>query len=216
MIAERARRNLRETRADVSMERLPDHRFLLALATRLAACRHWEAGQEAVRCTAGDPLLSHDQEVELLGAQLGERLARAQFPTLESLLRLRAPRAGRGRRIRRSCAVLARGVPRLALSDTCLSLRMTMPCRRDRPEHVVELVDCDAPPGAIKSTALGTVLGRRCRCGSALCCGADAELEGLRVGAKLRAWSGLKPSWPVRTTVKPQPGRWCRVTTWAR
>src|SRR5688572_21386965 len=26
------------------------------------------------------------------------------------------------------------------------------------------------------------------------------------VGAKLRAWSGLKPSWPVRTTVKPQPG----------
>jgi hypothetical protein len=35
---------------------------------------------------------------------------------------------------------------------------------------------------------------------------ADAELEALSVGWKPRAWSELTPSWPVSTTVKPQPG----------
>ena len=30
--------------------------------------------------------------------------------------------------------------------------------------------------------------------------------NGCGVGAKPRAWSGLKPSWPVSTTVKTQPG----------
>src|SRR5262249_40485394 len=44
------------------------------------------------------------------------------------------------------------------------------------------------------------------QCGSALAAAQTPNWNGCGVAAKLRAWSGLKPSWPVRTTVKPQPG----------
>ena len=42
--------------------------------------------------------------------------------------------------------------------------------------------------------------------------GADAELELLGGRGEASGLVGLKPSWPVRTTVKPQPGPgWPRV-----
>ena len=57
----------------------------------------------------------------------------------------------------------------------------------------------------ITSSVFGTALGLNVQCGSLLERRADAEQEGWGVDAKPRAWSGEKPSWPVRTTVNPQP-----------
>src|SRR6266516_596642 len=52
---------------------------------------------------------------------------------------------------------------------------------------------------------LGTVFGSTVQCGSPLAVAQTPNRNGCGVGAKPRAWSGLKPSWPVNVTVKPQP-----------
>jgi hypothetical protein len=58
----------------------------------------------------------------------------------------------------------------------------------------------------ITSTAFGTRAGLNVQCGSALDVAQTPSWKSCGVGAKPPAWSGLKSSWPVRTTVKPQPG----------
>ena len=58
----------------------------------------------------------------------------------------------------------------------------------------------------ITSIAFGTVPGSTVQCGSALAVAQTPNWKSCGVGWKPRAWSALKPSWPVRTTVKPQPG----------
>ncbi len=44
------------------------------------------------------------------------------------------------------------------------------------------------------------------QCGSPLGAAQTPNWKGCGVGWKPLAWSELKPSWPVRTTVKPHPG----------
>ena len=61
------------------------------------------------------------------------------------------------------------------------------------------------PAGVITSIAFGTPAGSNVQCGSALAVMHTPNWKPCGVGVKPRAWSGLKPSWPVRTTVKPQP-----------
>ena len=56
------------------------------------------------------------------------------------------------------------------------------------------------------SIALGTVPGSTVQWGSAEAVAHTPNWNSWGVGVKPLAWSGLKPSWPVRTTVKPQPG----------
>jgi hypothetical protein len=58
----------------------------------------------------------------------------------------------------------------------------------------------------ITSTAFGTRPGSKVQCGSELAVAQTPNWNSCGVGAKPRALSGLKPSWPVRTTTKPQPG----------
>ena len=55
------------------------------------------------------------------------------------------------------------------------------------------------------SIAFGTVAGSTVQCGSALAAAHTPNWKGCGVGVKPRAWSGLKPSWPVSTTVNAQP-----------
>jgi hypothetical protein len=50
------------------------------------------------------------------------------------------------------------------------------------------------------------LFGLKVQCGSALAAAHTPKLNGCGVGANDRAWSGLKPSCPVSTTVKAQPG----------
>ncbi len=52
----------------------------------------------------------------------------------------------------------------------------------------------------------GTVPGSNVQCGSVLAVAQTPNWKSCGVGWKPRAWSELKPSWPVSTTVKPQPG----------
>ena len=97
---------------------------------------------------------------------------------------------GRGRRLSRSVAARGSSRPaarpaRAACSRARPPARRRAASARRRPSERARI------DGAVR------VAARR---------GADAELEVLRVGANLRAWSGLKPSWPVSTTVKPQTG----------
>ena len=56
------------------------------------------------------------------------------------------------------------------------------------------------------SIAFGTVPGLAVQCGSELAVAQTPNWKSCGVGWKPRARSGLKPSWPVSTTVKPQPG----------
>ncbi len=53
--------------------------------------------------------------------------------------------------------------------------------------------------------ALGTVFGFTVQCGSLLVVAQTPNVNCPGVEVNARAWSGLKPSWPVSTTVKPQP-----------
>ena len=53
--------------------------------------------------------------------------------------------------------------------------------------------------------ALGTVAGSTEQIGLVPPGAQTPNKNGCGVAAKPRAWSGLKPSWPVSTTVKPQP-----------
>ena len=55
------------------------------------------------------------------------------------------------------------------------------------------------------AVAFGTVLGLTPQCGSLLAVAQTPNWKSCGVGWKPRAWSELKPSWPVSTTVKPQP-----------
>ena len=48
--------------------------------------------------------------------------------------------------------------------------------------------------------------GRPCSAGRELAAAQTPNWKSCGVGWKPRAWSELKPSWPVSTTVKPQPG----------
>src|SRR5829696_6435763 len=62
------------------------------------------------------------------------------------------------------------------------------------------------------SIALGTVPGSTVQWGSGEAVVDVPFKKSCGVGANPLAWSGLKPSWPVRTTVKSQPGPgWPRV-----
>ena len=62
------------------------------------------------------------------------------------------------------------------------------------------------PAGVITSSAFGTVAGSTVQSGSVLAVAQTPNWNCCGVDWKPRAWSGLKPSCPVRTTVKPQPG----------
>ena len=53
--------------------------------------------------------------------------------------------------------------------------------------------------------AFGTLAGSKVQCGSELAVAHTPNWKSCGVGWKPRAWSGLKPSWPVSTTVKAQP-----------
>src|SRR5260370_40875233 len=53
--------------------------------------------------------------------------------------------------------------------------------------------------------AFGTVAGSAVQWASVLGAAQTPNWYGCGVGAKPRAWSALNPSWPVSTTVNPQP-----------
>src|SRR5207237_5688346 len=60
--------------------------------------------------------------------------------------------------------------------------------------------------GVSTSSVFETLFGSNVQCGSVLGAAQTPNWYGCGVGAKLRAWSGLKPSWPVSTTVNAHPG----------
>src|SRR5690349_15268052 len=70
-------------------------------------------------------------------------------------------------------------------------------------------VDWATPDGVITSIALGTLAGSTEQIGLVPPGAHTPKRKGCGVAAKPRAWSGLKPSWPVRTTVKTQPDAGC-------
>ena len=53
--------------------------------------------------------------------------------------------------------------------------------------------------------AFGTAPGSNVQCGSLLAVAQTPNWKSCGVGWNPRAWSELNPSWPVSTTVKPQP-----------
>ena len=63
----------------------------------------------------------------------------------------------------------------------------------------------ETPAGVSTSTALGTVFGSAEQTGAVPPDAHTPNENAPGVGVKLRAWSGLNPSWPVSTTLKPQP-----------
>ena len=74
---------------------------------------------------------------------------------------------------------------------------------RARLCHLPELMTEGLRPAQI---AFGTVAGSAAQMGLVPPGAQTPNRNGCGVGANPRAWSGLKPSWPVSTTVKPQPG----------
>src|SRR5690348_16505104 len=63
----------------------------------------------------------------------------------------------------------------------------------------------DTPAGVITSMALGTVAGSTAHSGAVFPAAQTPNVKPPGVGVKARAWSELNPSWPARTTLKPQP-----------
>src|SRR5204863_2154632 len=63
----------------------------------------------------------------------------------------------------------------------------------------------ETPAGVSTSTALGTVFGSAEQTGAVPPDAHTPKLKSPGVALKPRAWSGLNPSWPVSTTLKPQP-----------
>src|SRR3954466_12814048 len=61
------------------------------------------------------------------------------------------------------------------------------------------------PAGAVTSIALGAVPGSMLQIGETPPTGHRPKSNGCGVGANPRAWSGLKPFWPCRTTEKTHP-----------
>src|SRR5712691_9242898 len=63
----------------------------------------------------------------------------------------------------------------------------------------------ETPGGVITSTAFGTVAGSAEQTGAVPPGGHTPNVKPPAVVVKLRAWSVPNPSWPVSTTLKPQP-----------
>ena len=63
----------------------------------------------------------------------------------------------------------------------------------------------ETPGGVIVSMALGTVVGSTEQIGSVPPGAQTPNVNAPGVAVKARAWSGLKPSWPVSATVNTQP-----------
>jgi len=63
----------------------------------------------------------------------------------------------------------------------------------------------DTPAGVITSTAFGTVFGSAEQTGALPPTAHTPNVKPPGVAVKPRAWSELNPSWPVSTTLKPQP-----------
>src|SRR5205085_8965715 len=63
----------------------------------------------------------------------------------------------------------------------------------------------ETPAGVRMSMALGTVSGSAAQTGAVPPGAHTPNVKPAGVGVKLRAWSVPNPSWPVSTTLKPQP-----------
>src|SRR5690242_21908488 len=63
----------------------------------------------------------------------------------------------------------------------------------------------DTPAGVITSIAFGTVSGLTVQTGAVPPGAQTPNVKPPAVAVKLRAWSVPNPSWPVSTTLKPQP-----------
>src|SRR5512135_1947358 len=63
----------------------------------------------------------------------------------------------------------------------------------------------ETPAGVRTSMALGTVLGSAAQTGAVPPGAHTPNVKPPGVAVKLRAWSVPNPSWPVSTTLKPQP-----------
>src|SRR3954466_4703252 len=63
----------------------------------------------------------------------------------------------------------------------------------------------ETPAGVSTSIALGTVLGSTAQIGAVPPGAHTPNVKPPGVAVKLRAWSVPNPSWPVSTTLKPQP-----------
>src|ERR1700761_6524749 len=72
---------------------------------------------------------------------------------------------------------------------------------------------CETPAGVSTSMALGTVDGSTEQIGAVPPAAQTPNVSAPGVAVKARAWSGLNPSWPASTTLKPQPD--AGVPNWA-
>src|ERR1700722_2005902 len=73
------------------------------------------------------------------------------------------------------------------------------------PRVGLSSVAWETPAGVSTSMALGTVVGSTKQIGALLPAAQTPNVSGPGVAVKARAWSELNPSWPVSTTLKPQP-----------
>src|SRR5450755_2805282 len=74
------------------------------------------------------------------------------------------------------------------------------------PRVGLSSVAWDTPAGVMMSIALGTMAGSTVQIGLVPPTAHTPNAYGCGVGSKARAWSELKPSCPVSTTAKDQPG----------
>lgn len=82
---------------------------------------------------------------------------------------------------------------------------MVTSCRTTGPVVGSSSVAWEAPGGVSRSITFGTVEGSTEQMGLVPPGAQTPKVYPLGVVVKALAWSGLKPSWPVRTTVKPHP-----------
>src|ERR1700743_2114709 len=73
------------------------------------------------------------------------------------------------------------------------------------PSVRLSSVACETPAGVITSTALCTVDGAGAPTRAVAAGARTPKVSTPGVAVKARAWSGLNPSWPASTTLKPQP-----------
>src|ERR1700722_16001919 len=73
------------------------------------------------------------------------------------------------------------------------------------PRVGLSSVAWETPAGVITSMALGTVVGSTERIGAVPPGAHTPNVKPPGVAVNARAWSELNPSWPVSTTLKPQP-----------
>src|ERR1700744_623826 len=74
------------------------------------------------------------------------------------------------------------------------------------PKAGLSSVAWGTPAGVSPSMALGTVDGSAEQIGAVPPGAQTPKVSAPGVAVKARAWSGLNPSWPASTTLKPQPG----------